>query len=362
MGIFITFRVVEWYAAMDLPDARSLSVESLEVLRRLAVRAVVDLGLRQKEVAAIFGVSENAVGTWCRAYREQGEDGLRVRPQGRPEGTGRVLMPAEEKILQAIIQDAAPDVYGIPIPTWTRRAVQALIAKRYGIDLSEQGVGNYLQRWRMTPQKPSRHAREQDPEEVREFEEETLPEVEERAEEEDGELHFVDEAGIKVQDQIGTSHAPIGETPLLEFPKTRIQQSLIASVTPEGELTYDLFPGTLTADKFIEYLEQLIASTDKKVFLVIDRHPAHTAGAVDEWADDHADEIDITWLPRYSPEYNPEEFLNNDLKASLKSEPLPEDTPAFVETIRKILDEIARLPDRIKGYFHKSKLELATMS
>lgn len=346
---------------MNLPDARSLSVESLEVLRRLAVRAVVDLGLRQKEVATIFGVSENAVGTWCRAYREQGDDGLKVRPQGRPEGTGRVLTPAEEKILQAIIQDAAPDRYGIPLPTWTRRAVQALVAKRYGIDLSEQGVGNYLHRWRMTPQKPSRHAREQDPEEVREFEEETLPEAEERADQEDGELHFADEAGIQVQDQIGTSHASIGHTPVLEFPKTRIQQSLIASVTPNGDLTYELFPGTLTADKFIGYLEQLIASTDKKVFLVIDRHPAHTAGAVDEWKEDHSDEIEFVWLPRYSPEYNAEEFLNNDVKASLKSQPLPADTPAFVNTIRKILDEIATLPERIQGYFHQAKLELASM-
>jgi transposase len=339
-----------------------LSAESLEVLRRLVVHAVVDLGMKQKDVAKIFGVSENTVGIWCKAYRDQGEDGLNVRPQGRPEGAGRILTPAEEKILQAIIQDAAPGVYGIPIPTWTRRAVQALIAKRYGIDLSEQGVGNYLHRWEMTPQKPSRHAREQDPEEVREFEEETMPEAEERAEEEDGELRFADEAGIKVQDQIGTSHAPIGQTPVLEFPKTRIQQSLIASVTPEGELTYDLFPGTLTANKFIGYLEQLIASTDKKVFLVIDRHPAHTAKAVDEWVDEHNDEIEIIWLPRSSPEYNPEEFLNNDLKASLKNQPLPENTSDFVNTIRNILDEIATLPERIKGYFRQSKLDLATMS
>lgn len=362
MGVLKTCCVVDWYHTMDLPDARSLSAESLEILRRLAVRAVVDLGLRQKEVAAIFGVSENAVGTWCRAYRQQGEDGLDVLPHGRPVGTGRVLTPAEEKILQAILQDASPDVYQIPIPTWTRRAVQALIAKRYGIDLSEQGVGNYLHRWTMTPQKPSRHAREQDPEEVREFEEELLPEAEDKAEKEDGELHFVDEAGIQVQDQIGTSHALVGRTPVLEFPKTRIQQSLIASVTPDGQLTYDLFPGTLTANKFIDYLEQLIASTDKKVFLVIDRHPAHTAGAVDEWVEDHTDEIEFVWLPRYSPEYNPEEFLNNDVKASLKSQPLPEDTPAFVKTIRKILDEIATLSERITGYFRQAKPDLATMS
>jgi transposase len=346
---------------MDLPDARSLSTDSLEFLRRVAVHAVVELNMSQKDVARILGVGSNAVGKWCAAYCEEGEDGLNVRPQGRPMGAGRSLTPSEEKILQAIILDATPEAYGIPLSTWTRRAVQALIGKRYDLDLSEQGVGNYLQRWKMTPQKPARHAREQDPDEVREFEEKTLPEVEKKAEQEDGQLHFADETGSRVQDQIGTSYAPIGQTPVLEVPKTRIQQNLISSVTPDGEMTYWLFSGTMNSRKFIEYLEQLIASTDKKVFLMIDRHPAHTANVVQEWVQEHADEIEITWLPRYSPEYNPDEFLNNDLKANLKNKPLPENTPAFADTIRKILDQIADLPERIKGYFRQAKLELRTI-
>jgi transposase len=346
---------------MDLPDARSLSTDSLEFLRRVAVHAVVELNMSQKDVARILGVGSNAVGNWCAAYREEGEDGLNVRPQGRPMGAGRSLAPSEEKILQAIILDATPEAYGIPLSTWTRRAVQALIGRRYGLDLSEQGVGNYLQRWKMTPQKPARHAREQDPDEVREFEEKTLPEVEKKAEQEHGQLHFADETGSRVQDQIGTSYAPIGQTPVLEVPKTRIQQNLISSVTPDGEMTYRLFSGTMNSRKFIEYLEQLIASTDKKVFLMIDRHPAHTANVVQDWVQVHADEIEITWLPRYSPEYNPDEFLNNDLKANLKNKPLPENTPAFSDTIRKILDQIADLPERIKGYFRQAKLELTTI-
>ena len=347
---------------MDLPDARSFSPELLGVVRRHAVRAVVDLNWSQKEIAKVFGVSENTIGTWCRAYREHGEEGLDVRPHGRPEGTGRTLTPTEETILQAIIQDASPALYEIPIPTWTRRAVKALIAKRYGINLSEQGVGNYLHRWKMTPQKPSRHAQKQDPDEVREFEEQALPEAEKQATKEDGELHFLDEAGFAVQDQIGTSYAPIGQTPTLEIPKTRIKQSLIASVTPAGDLTYELFSGTLNTTKFLDYVKRLVASSDKKVFLVIDGHPAHTAKSVQQWVDDHADEIQLVWLPRSSPEYNPEEFLHNDVKANLKNEPLPKDTPVFANTIRKILNEVAHIPERVKGYFQKAKLELGTLS
>ncbi len=68
------------------------------------------------------------------------------------------------------------------------------------------------------------------------------------------------------------------------------------------------------------------------------------------------------WLPRYSPEYNPEEFLNNDLKTSLKNHPLPKDTPSFSKTIRNILDEIRSLPERIQSYFQLANLELGMMS
>ena len=65
-----------------------------------------------------------------------------------------------------------------------------LIASRLGIELTLQGVGKYLRRWGLTPQKPARQAREQDPEEVREFVERKLPEVQERAEAEDAQLYF----------------------------------------------------------------------------------------------------------------------------------------------------------------------------
>jgi hypothetical protein len=117
------------------------------------------------------------------------------------------------------------------------------IASRVDIDLTLQGVGKYLRRWGLTPQKPARQAREQDPEAVREFVEHKLPKAEEQAEAEDAQLHFIDEVRVKAQDQIGTSYAPKGDTPVLEVPKTHIEQDVISSVTPEGKLILSLIEG-----------------------------------------------------------------------------------------------------------------------
>jgi hypothetical protein len=251
-----------------------------------------------------------------------------------------------------------PCDHHIASATWTRQAVAELIAKRMGVDLTLQGVGQYLRRWGLTPQKPARQVREQDPKEVEEFVQETLPEVKEQARAEGAQLHVVDEVGVKTSDQIGTSYAPKGETPVQEVPKTHIEQDVISSVTPDGDLLYWAFPGTMKAGKFIDFLEHLISKASGKIIVFTDRHPAHEAKAVEDWLEGRESQIELEWLPRYSPEYNADEFLNNDLKQVLKNEPMPQSTSAFRETICGILDWIASMPDRVKGYFEQTEVDL----
>lgn len=130
-------------------------------------------------------------------------------------------------------------------------------------------------------------------------------------------------------------------------------------MTPDGELLYWAFPGTLKAETFIDFLEQLVAEASTKLIVFADRHPAHEAQAVEQWLEGRESEIERRWLPRYSPELNPDEFLNNDLKQELQNEPMPESTPAFRETIRRILDRISDMSDRIQGYVNQSGIGFA---
>lgn len=347
---------------IDLPDTRSYSTETLTLLRKLVVRAVVDQGFSHREAARLFGVREHTVGDWCALYREQGLPGLTVQETGRPMGSGRSLTPHQEEQAQNILRQEQPSDHDIPLPTWTRQAVATLLEQLFEVKLTLQAVGKYLARWEITPQKPASHAREQDPEEVQEFVEETLPETLERADDEEAQLHFTDETGAQVGDQIGTSYAPQGETPVIDMPKTRIEQNVISSVTPEGDLFFWAFSGNLNADKFLHFLQHLVSETSQKIFVFADHHPAHKAKPVEQWLEAHRSEIEIVWLPRYSPEYNPDEFLNNDLKQNLTEQELPEDTSMFRQTICDILEAIKSMPERIQGYFRQAKIDLATES
>jgi len=342
---------------LELPDPRSLSPDALALLRSLVVRAVIDLELSQVDASTYYGVSTHTISEWVSRYREQGEDALEVKAQGRPQGAGHALSPEQEDEIRRLVVDSTPQQQQIASATWTRQAVAELIASRVDIDLTLQGVGKYLRRWGLTPQKPARQAREQDPEEVREFVEQKLPEVQEQAEAEDAQLHFIDEVGVKAQDQIGTSYAPKGDTPVLEVPKTHIEQDVISSVTPEGKLFYWPFSGTMTAPKFIDFLKQLVAEASSKIIVFADHHPAHEAKAVEQWLEGRDSDIELHWLPRYSPAYNPDEFLNNDLKQNLANEAMPESTSGLRDTIGQILDRIASMSDRIRGYFKQAEVD-----
>lgn len=343
--------------SVKLPDARSLSAEVLEAFRLRAIHAVEELGLAQTEVARILGVSPEVVNRWCAAYRQAGLEALQAGPQGRPVGSGRALSDRQGAVIRRTLRTRTPPDCGLGWATWSRAAVAELIERRYDVSLTVQAVGVYLRRWGFTPQKPAHQAREQDDDEVEGFIHNTLVTVLKRAKREGAELHFSDEVGVRVGDQIGASYAPEGQTPVLSVPKTHLAQNVISSVTPEGQLRYWLFPGTLNSQKFITFLKHLIDHSTHKIYLFADHHPAHEATCVQQWLDKRHERIELVWLPRYAPECNPDEFFNNDLKQQLQRISLPTTQSQLTATIRHILDHIAEFPERIQGYFQQADLQ-----
>lgn len=104
----------------ELPDPRSVSAEALHVWRLLAVRAVVDFDLSQADAAAQYGVSTTTMSQWVSLYREQGEAGLAVQPQGRPPGSGRTLSDEQAQAIRQLVVDTVPGDHDIASATWTR--------------------------------------------------------------------------------------------------------------------------------------------------------------------------------------------------------------------------------------------------
>jgi transposase len=80
-----------------------------------------------------------------------------------------------------------------------------------------------------------------------------------------------------------------------------------------------IFRQRFTARVFLNFLGRLLRltrKTRKKVFLVVDGHPVHKARSVTRWLDEHREQIRVFFLPSYSPELNPDELLNQDVKTN----------------------------------------------
>jgi transposase len=127
-------------------DARSLSPEALEELRRRAV-AAVESGVSQSEVARLLGVSRRAVGAWMRAFRQTGEDSFRPRSRGRRPGEQLALTTRQQEDTIGAIIRGTPDLHGLPHTLWSRQAVAELVNREFQILLSPATVGQYFARW-----------------------------------------------------------------------------------------------------------------------------------------------------------------------------------------------------------------------
>jgi transposase len=68
------------------------------------------------------------------------------------------------------------------------------------------------------------------------------------------------------------------------------------------------------AKVFIDFLIRLIHNAKKPIFVVVDGHPAHRAKKVSQFVDSVKDRLRLFFLPPYSPELNPDEWVWNHLK------------------------------------------------
>jgi transposase len=277
--------------------------------------------------------------------------GLRTGPRGPAPGTGRFLPAAREAEIRKLIRRGLPDAYGLPFALWSRAAVAALIAQRCGVRLAVRTMGTYLARWNFTPQKPLRRAYEQRPEQVRHWLETEYPAIEAKARRQKGAIFWGDETGLRSDDVRGRSYAPRGKTPSVRPCHKRAHVGLISAVTNKGELRWMVLDRGITAALLITFLERLIRDAGCKVFLILDRLPVHRGHTVQAWLAGRRSQIEMFHLPAYSPELNPNEGLNADLKQVVPRKAPARSREALKRNVIGHMRRLSKMPQRVRSYF-----------
>jgi transposase len=336
--------------AISLPDARLLSDDVLQALRLRALHAC-ELGYTECQVADFLGVARETVCRWWSAYVAAGLDSLPGDRTGRPLGSGGSLSDLQGDHIQRLIDNNAPNDLDIAHALWTRRAVRDLVRKEFGIEVAERTIGKYLRRWGYTSKKPSRHAHKQDPDEVQQWLAEEYPAIERQAEEQDAEILWCDETGVAADQHPGSGYAREGERATMEVPDPHIRVNQISAISNEGTVRFMTYKGMLNAATFLVFLAKLVQGASQKIMLIVDRLPAHKTAGVKEWVEAHKDHIELFYLPRYAPERNPVEYLNNDLKGTVNEVGLPEDRETLHGRILGFMNRLLHLPKHVISYF-----------
>lgn len=299
-------------------DARHLSPEVLEEKRKTAVK-LRDRGMKNTEVAEIVGLSPQTVSTHYAKYKKEGAKVLKSVKRGRRTGEGKILTSEQEQHIIRLLIDKTPKQLQFKFALWTRESVKQLIEKELEVKMPISTVGNYLKKWQFTSKKPIKRAYERKDEQTKRWLEEEYPEIKREAKRENADIWWSDETACVSLPSNLKGYAPIGSKnkPILKHPSKKFKVNMISAITNTGKTMFSLYDESINVERFIDFLQKVIDSSTKKVYIIVDNLRVHHAKLVKAWIEEHSDKIKIFYLPPYSPEFNPDEYLNQDYKKML---------------------------------------------
>jgi len=329
-------------------DGRTLSHETSETLRLLAVRRVKD-GERPSSVIKSYGLCRTTIYKWLQAERRGGEKALKAR---KHPGPAPALSAKQKLQVRRWINGKDPRQYGFDFGLWTRQIVAALIEQKFGVRLGVTAVGRLLAALDITPQKPLRRAYERDPVAIQRWTTEVFPQLRARAKRVGAQMFFLDEAGVRSDQVLGRTWGLRGQTPEVPTSGRRQSVSAISAVSARGDFWYEIYTQRLNALGFIALLTHFMRRRPGRVFLVLDGHPAHRAKAVAQYVQSLQGRLELHFLPGYAPELNPDEFVWNHLKRQgVSKTPLRRDE-SLRSRVQVDLAAIKSRPALVRSFFH----------
>ena len=341
---------------MKTNDARSLDHATLEAIRERAVRSVQN-GESPEVVARVIGVNRSTMYGWLAQYRRGGWRALKAKPLfGRPPKLdGKKL-----KWIYNTVTQKNPLQLKFAFALWTREMVAKLIQDKFKISLSLVSVGRLLAQLGISCQKPLYHALERDEGLVQKWLKQEYPKIKARARREKADIFFGDAAHMRSDHHAGRTWGKRGETPVVVSSGARYSMSLISAVTSRGHMRFMIKEkGGVNADVFIEFLTRLMTGSKNRIFLIVDRGPAHVAKKTKAFVASLGGRLRLFYLPPYSPERNPDELVWKHLKADTVGRASLISFRDFKYKVRSSMLSLQRSPAKIRTFFQKPSLRYA---
>jgi transposase len=338
------------FTEIDAVDGRRLTPEALYE-RRLQYIRFRTAGISNNQASALVGFRVATGSDTWKKYREQGLEGLKVKKRGLPKDYNRALTPIQEEEIKGLIGHHTPDELGLPYSLWNREAVKRIISEKYGVELALRTITSYFVRWKFTYQRPAKRAYYQNPEDVKHWQEVEYPRIKKEAAGERAEIFWCDETGISNETNDKRGFSPQGQTPILKVEVKKERVNMISALTNQGKLRFMLYLETMKTILLIMFLQRLMREAGHKIYVIMDNLRVHHSKKFTEWLKKNEDRIKVYYLPPYSPELNPDEYLNGNLKKDIHSGISPRNKADIKKKTRYFMQKQQRAPVKVKNLF-----------
>jgi transposase len=339
---------------MERINLRKVNADEMFTIKKQVVR-LKELGKRGAEIEELTGVNESAVSRIWQTYLREGTAGIKPKKSGRKPDDGRKLNADQEREIRRAIIDKTPDQLKLAGCLWTRQKISDYINQIYGVCLALNSITYYLKRWGLTCQRPTKRAYAQDDVRVKSFQEKEYPAIAARAKNENADIFWGDETGVCNTANYERGFSLKGQPPVLKVETKRECVSMISAITNKGSVRFMLYE-TMTQQTLIDFLRRLVSDALRKVFLILDNLRVHHGKIVAQWLEKNRDRIEVFFLPPYSPELNPVEYLNHALKVDVQSGKHPRKKSDLIHKIHSFMRRIQHRGHMVRSFFRHRKL------
>jgi transposase len=317
-------------------------------VRARAVEAAKN-GVPKSTVARAYGVSRLTLYRWLDRFERNGTDGLERKPgSGRP----RKLQDLTEGDLKAIVLQRA-SAFGFETDLWTVGRLRRVLRERYEIDLSDNTVWRRLREAGLTYQKPEREYYEIDEATREAWLARDVPEIRDTVRKYRAILYFQDESNVSLTAFLGKTWAPCGHTPRSKVTGKRGGVAALSALSRRGHLLFRLLEKRITSAEVIDFLQHMLRHHARRhLVVVMDQAPPHTSKRTKAFIDQHT-RLHVFYLPKYSPDWNPDEKVWNHLKHQELKSHQAKTKAELTHLTRRKLQSMARRPQLMRGLFFR---------
>ncbi|QTA87607.1 IS630 family transposase [Desulfonema magnum] len=272
-----------------------------------------------ENIARLLGVTVRTVFNWLKRFMWE-----RFSWPGRMHSKGKGRKPklnGEQKRKLYRIVEGGPGKYGSDCGIWNSAMILIVIRKEFNVTCNPRYVSTLLKSIGLTCQKAKFVSDRSDDEKHRrkrkQRDEETWPEILEKADEMKGGILFTDEVSFARWGSLARTWAPKGKQPVVKTCGKRKGLKMFGAVEFRGGgFVYEECDGKFNGDSYMKFLKQVLSGCCCPVFLIEDGAPYHRRKDVNEFRKEMEirKRMFVYILPSYSPDKNPIEKLWKNTK------------------------------------------------